>query len=221
MAKPQNKIRKIIFTVLMLMILIILPLVALQLSRLGLQSYKDTRAEMLLYKDSIQVPNIQTIKANGVAMNRSELKGKIVLTHFYDPSCTNCNAIWDELKRVQSEYQKKTKNRIHLLTYALVADSVDLNSTIIQKNDLDTSNWTVTKGKLTDLNQLMVEGYKIPATEQHKKIALIDTAGVLVNHYDGTLEESVNDMIRHIVFLIPAKRDRKKMVYRKEKKLYE
>ena len=54
-----------------------------------------------------------------------------------------------------------------------------------------------------------------------KTILLADRNGIIANYYDATNSTEINNLMRHSTMLLPAKEDRKKIKYKREKDLYQ
>lgn len=217
--KKDNKTKKMIVIVSSLSMLIIFPILALYMSSSGLGAYKALRAEMKAYKDSVQVPNVDLISAtSGANMTIAALKDKVVIAHFYDKNCSDCDVIWGELKRIQGEFAKKTK-RVHIVSYSLQADSTTTLNALVQKQGIDTSNWNMLTAN-AEVMSTFTKAFKIDSSKYQYTLALIDRKGVIVNYYDARKKEEINNMMKHTTILLPAKEDRRKIKFAREKEVY-
>ena len=122
------------------------------------------------------------------------------------------------MKRIQKEFAKKTK-RVQLLTYVLNDEPLDSLKKLIDKYKPDTSSWEILVSKddmYTFVKQLKVDSAKVLNT-----LVLADRKGIIANYYDASKKDDVNNLMRHSTMLLPAKEDRKKIKYKREKDLYQ
>lgn len=219
MEKKQNK--KGMYGILIVVIMGVLGFSVLMMSRAGLNQFKALRAELKLYEDSLKIIDTKVMTHSGTEVANAVFKGKIIVAHFYDPSCGDCGKnVWEQLKRVQGEYKKKTTKRIQILSHALSTDSVPHMQELLRTYDIDTSNWKLLTADSNNMAELLDKGYRLEAQKAKSTLVLIDINGYLVNYYDPNNKEEVNDMMRHMAMLIPAKQDRKKIKFEREKPLY-
>lgn len=62
---------------------------------------------------------------------------------------------------------------------------------------------------------------KVDSIKAVKTILLADRRGIIANYYDATKSTEINNLMRHSTMLLPAKEDRKKIKYKREKDLYQ
>jgi cytochrome oxidase Cu insertion factor (SCO1/SenC/PrrC family) len=217
----QKKNNKSVYGVIIVIIMAILGFSVLMMSRAGLNQFKAMRAELELYEDSLKVIDAKVITHSGAEVANAVFKGKIIVAHFYDPSCNDCNKeIWKELERVQMEYKKKTTRRVQILSHSLQPDSIPHMKALLETHNIDTSNWKIITADSSELAALITKGYRLEPQKAKNTLALLDINGFLVNYYDANKVEEVNRMMRHIAMLIPAKQDRRKIKFEREKNLY-
>jgi thiol-disulfide isomerase/thioredoxin len=217
--KPTKQ-NKIVLLGIALFLLIFFPILALYMSSSGLSAYKKIKSEMLTYKDSVQIPAVDFLSVSKESeTNINFYNDKVVIGHFYDSDCTNCDSIWAQLKRIQSEFGKKTR-RIQLLSYALKDDSIPALKALFTQSKPDSSSWEILMSKdneiLSFLNNIKIDSAKAPYT-----FFLADRNGIIVNYYDARKQEEVNNLMKHATILLPAKEDRRKIRYKREKDLYQ
>ncbi len=218
----ENKKTNKIYGILIVVMMAVLGLTVMLMSRAGLQTYKELRAELEVYSDSLKVIDTKFTTHSGAVIHNAAFKGKIVIAHFYDPNCENCDdKVWEELKRVQQEYKNKVTRRVQILSHSLSPDSLAQMNRILATHKIDTSNWKlVTTDSSTQMLQLLEKGYRIEAQKAKATLALLDINGYIVNYYDASKTEEVNQLMKHIAMIIPAKKDRRKLKYQPEQDLY-
>jgi thiol-disulfide isomerase/thioredoxin len=216
----SQKIKKIVLMVLATSTLVIFPLLALYMSSSGLKAYKSLKAEMKAYRDSLQVPDMTFFSAlNEQRISIASVGDKVLIAHFYDPSCKDCDSIWTQLNRVHDEFIKKTK-RVQIFTYALQFDSTAQLKSLISNKKLDTLSWTVLHSPPEQMSDFLKK-IKLDSTKAPYYFVLIDRKGIIANYYDARKPDEVNNMMKHATILLPAKEDRKKIKFKREKDVYQ
>jgi hypothetical protein len=218
--KNNKRLLYLILSFVIFPLLVLLPLITVYLSSSGLKANKKLKAEMKLYKDSIKIPSNEFLSfPKNIETNRDSYKEKVLVLHFYDKDCNDCQKVWSELLRIQKEFSKKTK-RIHLLSYVLKDEELDSLSLILKTHNPDTSTWEMLVSKddqiYSFLNQIKLDSLNAPHT-----FILADRNGIITNKYDARNTEEINNLMRHATMLLPAKEDRRKIKYKREKELYQ
>jgi len=218
----QKQPKKVLFRILSLVIiplLVIFPLLTVYLSSSGLKANKKLKAEMKFYKDSLRIPGNDFLSLyKNIETNIGAYKEKILVIQFYDKNCKDCDLVWTEMKRIQKEFAKKTK-RVQLLTYVLNDEPLDSLKKLIDKYKPDTSGWEILVSK-DDMNDF-VKQLKVDSAKSVKTFVLADRKGIIANYYDALNPKDVNNLMRHSTMLLPAKEDRRKIKYKREKDLYQ
>lgn len=219
MSEKKGPNRYIILGVVILM-LVLFPLLSIYMSSSGLQAYKKIKAELKLYADSIRVPEAMLFSQSNQRISTASFKEKVTIAHFYDANCTDCQEIWNELKRIQSEFIVKARRRVQIVTHFVQPDSIQALTEKVKEVDIDTATWLLTTADSSTMSKLIIKGYRMETSKIAYSVALLDINGILVNHYDMRDKAQVNKMMEHIALLIPAKKDRRRIKYEQEKELY-
>jgi hypothetical protein len=218
--KSNKRLIYLILSFVIFPLLVLMPLITVYLSSSGLNANKKLKAEMKLYKDSIKIPANEFLSIpKNIETNRGTYEEKVLVLHFYDKDCKDCQKVWSELLRIQKEFSKKTK-RIHLITYVLKDEELDSLSLLLKTHNPDTSTWEMLVSKddqiYNFLNQMKLDSLNAPYT-----FILADRKGIIANKYDARKTEEINNLMRHATMLLPAKEDRRKIKYKREKELYQ
>ena len=218
--KSGKKVIYLILTFVIFPLLILFPLLTVYLSSSGLKANKKLKAEMKYYKDSVRMPSNEfLILAKNSETNLLAYKDKVLVVQFYDKDCMNCDSTWFEMKRIQKEFSKKTK-RIHLITYVLKEESLDSLSRLLEKYKPDTSTWDILVSKDQDMNGFLKQ-VKLDSSKAPNTLILTDRKGIIANYYNAKNPSEINNLMRHATMLLPAKEDRRKIKYKREKDLYQ
>ena len=202
-----------------LSMLIIFPLLALYMSSSGLYAYKKLKAEMKAYKDSIKVPDATFLSLkNDLEYNIASFSDKVIIAHFYDKDSEYNDTVWSEIKRIQDEFQKKTK-RVQILSFIMKEDSVAALQAILNTK-ADTSSWDLMLLKDMEINEFL-SALKMDTSKAPYSLTLIDRSSIVANYYDSRQREEVNNLMKHATILLPAKEDRRKIKFKREKDVYQ
>jgi len=215
--------KRLVYLILIFVIfplLVLFPILTVYLSSSGLNENKKLKAEMKYYKDSIKIPSNEFLSLYKNIETKSDANNdKILVIQFYDKDCKDCNQVWAEMKRIQKEFSKKTK-RVRLLTYVLKDESLDTLKIELAKLNIDTSTWDILVPK-DQMMQEFIKQIKVDSSKASKTLVLTDRKGTIANYYNATSKEEINNLMRHTTMLLPAKEDRRKIKYKREKDLYQ
>ena len=215
----QNKIRKKIILVASLSLLVLFPILALYMSSSGLKAYKNLKAEMKAYKDSIKIPEFNFISyKSSLSINSTEID-KITVLSFYDGNCKDSDKMFSEIKRIQKEFLKKTK-RVHFKTFIINSDSISFVSKLIEKEKIDTTNWNFYISDKDKMNDFIIS-LRVNIKSCNNQLILADRKDIIVNYYDVNKSGDVNSLMKHATLLLPAKEDRRKIKFKREKDIYQ
>jgi hypothetical protein len=214
----QNNRKKIIL-IASLSLLVIFPILALYMSSSGLKAYKSLKAEMKAYKDSVKIPQNNFISLKSSVSNLSQEIDKITVISFYDMNCKDCDSSLSEIKRIQQEFLKKTK-RVHIKTYCINSDSISDIYNLITREKIDTTNWNFYTSNRDEMSSF-VQQLKLNINECNNKLILADRKDVIVNYYNVNNKNEVNSLMKHATILLPAKEDRRKIKFKREKDIYQ
>lgn len=215
----QNNIRKKIILIASLSLLVLFPILALYMSSSGLKAYKSLKAEMKVYKDSIKIPEVNFISLKNSITNNSFGIDKITVLSFYDSNCKESDLMFSEMKRIQKEFSKKTK-RVYFKTYLINSDSLSIVTALIDKEKIDTTNWNFYTANKDDMNNF-INSLKVDLKTCNNQLVLADRKDIIVNYYEVKKSEDVNSLMKHATILLPAKEDRRKIKFKREKDIYQ
>ena len=188
------------------------------MSSSGLSAYKEMKSEMTAYKDSIQIPETQFISLlKDTELDISYFKNKVVVAHFYNHNNPNNDSIWSEINRIQSEFNKKTK-RVQIVSFVLEYDNVE-NLELLLKTKADTTSWDIFLAKDNNINTFL-NSIELDSNIAQNIFVLVDRFSIIANYYNASERSEVNNMMKHLTLLLPAKEDRKKIRFRREEDIY-
>ncbi|EJF54367.1 AhpC/TSA family protein [Saprospira grandis DSM 2844] len=217
----ESKLKKALIVLPLALVTIVFPLAAVYMSRAGLMDYKARKAQMRYLGDSIKLQNIPLQDTAGEAYSLSKYEGRVLLLNFYQDGAAENEKVWSEMLRVQTEYSKKTTQRLRLLSLPVGSDSLKSLQQFWAKNELPDRNWQSLKGRPDQVLNLAVENCKLGQDTLGQTLVLFSMDQTVAMHYNALKPEKINRMVEDIALLLPAKKDRKKLRYQEEKELYQ
>ena len=161
-------------------------------------------------------PDFSFSTHTGGILTRDSLHNKIVVADFIFTRCRGiCPLMTNRMKRVQ-RWLKKNKNiqsQILLISHTVDPqnDSIEVLKEYAEKYDADKDLWLFVTGQKNELQNLMIDFYKLPllATPEDtlspithsERFVLLDKSGFIRGYYDGTNDESVQQLQKNIVEL--------------------
>jgi hypothetical protein len=213
----NSKFLKTLITLLVISLLTLFPMFALYMSTTGLKANKSLKSEMKAYKDSIKLPDfVTTSLTNDIKGYLNLTNDKVIVLSFLDLNCKECHSNLSEIKRIQSEFIKKTK-RIRIVSILDNTDSLSIFNTFLKNEKIDTSSWDFYK--INEKSELL-KTFKLNEEASKSIVILIDRKGIVANLYNLKNREEINNLMRHATMLLPAKEDRRKIKFKRETELY-
>lgn len=222
--KLMGKTKKNLGIIALMFFGLAIPIMTVLFSKFGLDRYKGMKAEMVFLKDSIQIKDFKLISFENQPITKKDVEGKVFIINYLDAECPEkkLTQTLKELKRIQAEYKKEDGHKILFLTHLNIPqeDSITTAIDYVKKYKLDTTNWKIAIQPQGNIQTTVTENYKLPKEKLYSTLAIVDPRGYLCNHYNTEDKENINKMMAHMTVLIPVK-ERKKLEYRADKKLYE
>ena len=216
MLLPKTKGLKLVGII---FILGFLPIAALMFSKFGLDRHRELRDEMSMRKDSIYISDFEIISPNNDTLSKDKVNGSIWVAHFVDGTCdSDCQKSLEAIYEIQSRFiEKKDGAKIIIGTHT-INDSLGTVAKEAAKAGVDSLNWTTFPTDRAEFDRLK-SMYKLQNDSLHSRLALVDSKGLLCEHYNNSADEA-KKMIGHMVILLPKKSTRKHLVFRREKDIY-
>jgi hypothetical protein len=221
--KKKNPVAAMIF----LLFVVGFPVLTVLFSKIGLDKYKGIRSEMQFLSDSIRVDfdNLSTFQ--NAYLTNELIKDKLVLAGFWDYACKNqMGEFVDSLKSLRNNFSKEDQAKLLVVIHTedFRQDSTWSLEQSIATWEIDTANWKFTKG--IDRGR-----YKIEKKENCFTVAILDgrvsrkddsenykKGPLLCDYYNLKETKVVQDLLRHLAIIMPAKQ-RKKIEWKGEEKL--
>lgn len=220
----KNPVAAMVF----ILFVIVFPVVTVFFSKKGLDKFKVIRSEMQFLKDSIRINFNDLPTYWNAALDNEGIRDKLVVVGFLDRACQqDMDLFVDSLKSFRNNFEQEDRGKllfvIHLDNFA--QDSTWSLDQMVEKWDIDTTYWRFLQG-------IDRERYKIASDYNCSTIAILDgrvsrkddsgnykNGPLLCDYYNLDDPNTVEQLLRHIALIMPVKQ-RKKIEYKAEEKLY-
>ena len=190
--------------------LIFVPIITVTFSKLGLDRFKQVRAELAFLPDSIRVEMPQAWL--GERYNPREYQNKAILCHFLDSKGTNPQASLQALARLQKALPKEDPARWLIVSY-VPASAPQEEQFLSLSRDTSTWKYVVIEDKLWEQE---LERHGLSQKRDARHLALLTPQGYLAKHYDSQDEADFYKITQHLAIIIP-KQERKSIEFRADK----
>jgi hypothetical protein len=95
-----------------------------------------------------------------------------------------------------------------------------LEEILTDKEKIDTTNWNFYTANKDDMNNF-INSLKVDLKTCNNQLVLADRKDIIVNYYEVKKSEDVNSLMKHATILLPAKEDRRKIKFKREKDIYQ
>lgn len=169
------------------------------------------------------VPEFSFISQTGDTITRTHIEGKVFITDFFFTTCpTICIDMTRNLKKVQEYF--RTDDDVMIISHTVdpETDSVGQLYKYAIDNGIDSKKWLLLTGEKKALYDQARYGYFVTTTVgdggphdfiHSERLILVDKEGRIRGYYDGTSDESVQQLIDDTKLLLVSY-----VVPRKEKK---
>jgi len=208
---------------------LVFPLVTVYFSKFGLDKYKDMRGDMEFLKDSIRVNFDDTPMYWNAKLDNESIEGKLILVGFWEENCQkDIDEVMNRLKEVHGQVDKADKHKILFIVHAedYTQDSTWTLNRYVDAWDVDTTLWKFSKSTAG------IKDYKLKGDNNCSTIVMLDgrvsrkdgsddykKGPLLCSHYDIKNKEEMQQLLRDMAIIMPAKQ-RKSIEYKAEEKLY-
>lgn len=224
-APKKNLVGALIFVV----FIAVLPIMTVVFSKTGLDKYKNIRSEMRYLKDSTRVDFNALSTYQNVSLNNEMIRGQLVVTGYWNQQCDSKMPVFiNQIKELKGNLSKDDQGKLLFVIHTddFSGDSTWTIASYLAKWQLDTNDWKFVEGGAKSR-------YQMPNDVSCSTIALLDgrvsrkdstgnylQGPLLCDYYNLDEQEEVEKLLRHVAVIMPAKQ-RKKIAYQPEKKLYD
>ncbi|MFT4033639.1 MAG: SCO family protein [Siphonobacter sp.] len=161
------------------------------------------------------IPAFKLLTQDSVWINRTLMKGKIVVADFFFSRCpTICPKMSAQMSRVQDIFRGNQK--IKFLSYSIdpIHDTPSVLKAYAKRYDAEPNQWFFLTGDKQQIYKLAINGYKLPVQDDGKnntenetfthdsKLVLVDKEGVIRGYYDGEDKAEIDRLILEIRVLL-------------------
>lgn len=201
----------------LLLILVILPLGALYYMNQGAKWRKERLEEL---KDYSQLSEQQLRMAYDTLTDIFTDEKNIIVTSFINPEQSEFHADFGaNLQRLHEQFD--ARGDVYFFTHVLNDDQGTFSQAFREKYGLeDEAQCFFIKGKDELMESLATKAYQIERQEgeswkNSSHFALVDNMMVR-NYYNVQNPEAVKRLVEHIAILIPPRKDREELVFKRE-----
>lgn len=224
-APKKNPIGALLFIV----FVAVLPIMTVVFSKTGLDKYKNIRSEMRYLKDSTRVDFNALPTYQNTTLDNESIRGQLVITGHWTKSCSpKMPTFIQQIKDLQGQLSADDQGKLLFVVHTddFSSDSTWALEPYLKEWKLDTSSWKFVKGGTRARYQMPNDISCSAITMLDGRVSRKDSTGnylqgpLLCDYYDLNEQADVEKLLRHMAVIMPAKQ-RKKIKYRPEKKLYD
>lgn len=220
--ETEKQSSKLLMTLFLAFFLIGLPLGSWYYLQTGMEDRLETMD--LLDNNYGELPAFVAVNQYGDTITEADFRGNMVMVDFFFTRCNlTCPPMMRNMVDVNDQFSDRDDIKIISFTVDPENDTTNLLRQFSQDLGLRNNNrkWYLANlGSTTETVRIAQEHFKLPTDEadgdntilHSRYIALVDTAGVIRNYYDGTTDEGVSRLVKHTAFLMPIE-GKSKVVY--------
>ena len=154
-----------------------------------------------------KIPAFDLVDQNSKQFTLENLEGNVWLADFIFTTCSGpCPIMTERMGMVQHDLLEIDKLKFVSFTVNPDYDTPEVLKKYAQRFDADVSTWSFVTGKYEQIQELIVEGFKMGDVEEivfhSTRFALVDHEGNLRGYYSGTEPAEHEILTRDIQSLI-------------------
>ena len=154
-----------------------------------------------------EIPAFSLVDQDGDRFTLENVKGNVWLADFIFTTCSGpCPIMTERMGMVQHDLLEIDKLKFVSFTVNPDYDTPEVLKKYAQRFDADVSTWSFVTGKYEQIQELIVEGFKMGDVEEivfhSTRFALVDHEGNLRGYYSGTEPAEHGILTRDIQSLI-------------------
>jgi len=154
-----------------------------------------------------KIPAFDLVDQNSKQFTLENLEGNVWLADFIFTTCSGpCPIMTERMGMVQHDLLEIDKLKFVSFTVNPDYDTPEVLKKYAQRFDADVSTWSFVTGKYEQIQELIVEGFKMGDVEEivfhSTRFALVDHEGNLRGYYSGTEPAEHGILTRDIQSLI-------------------
>ena len=154
-----------------------------------------------------EIPAFSLVDQDGDLFTLENVKGNVWLADFIFTTCSGpCPIMTERMGMVQHDLLDIDKLKFVSFTVNPDYDTPEVLKNYAQRFDADVGSWSFVTGKYEQIQELIVEGFKMGDVEEivfhSTRFALVDHEGNLRGYYSGTEPAEHEILTRDIQLLI-------------------
>ena len=154
-----------------------------------------------------EIPPFSLVDQDGELFTLEDVKGNVWLADFIFTTCSGpCPIMTERMGMVQHDLLDIDKLKFVSFTVNPDYDTPEVLKKYAQRFDADVGSWSFVTGKYEQIQELIVEGFKMGDVEEivfhSTRFALVDHEGNLRGYYSGTEPAEHEILTRDIQSLI-------------------
>ena len=154
-----------------------------------------------------KIPAFDLVDQNSKQFTLKNLEGNVWLADFIFTTCSGpCPIMTERMGMVQHDLLETEKLKFVSFTVNPDYDTPEVLKKYAQRFDADVGSWSFVTGKYEQIQELIVEGFKMGDVEEivfhSTRFALVDHEGNLRGYYSGTEPAEHDVLTRDIQALI-------------------
>jgi len=154
-----------------------------------------------------EIPAFSLVDQDGDLFTLENVKGNVWLADFIFTTCSGpCPIMTERMGMVQHDLHDIDKLKFVSFTVNPDYDTPEVLKKYAQRFDADVGSWSFVTGKYDQIQELIVEGFKMGDVEEivfhSTRFALVDHEGNLRGYYSGTEPAEHDILTRDIQSLI-------------------
>ena len=154
-----------------------------------------------------EIPAFSLVDQDGDRFTLENVKGNVWLADFIFTTCSGpCPIMTERMGMVQHDLLETEKLKFVSFTVNPDYDTPEVLKKYAQRFDADVGSWSFVTGKYEQIQELIVEGFKMGDVEEivfhSTRFALVDHEGNLRGYYSGTEPAEHEILTRDIQSLI-------------------
>ncbi|MEN9610531.1 MAG: hypothetical protein RLZZ628_1345, partial [Bacteroidota bacterium] len=155
-----------------------------------------------------QLPDFNLINQYGEPVTKAQFKGNISIVHFLSTQGKGVKSSLENLKKLE-QFNKIDSLRFWIVTTNPQTDSAKVLLQFAQNQGIkDFGKYNLLTGSADEIKKF-TDAYGFDASislADASQFALLDTACMIRNRYDGSKKEDLARLVRHAAFIYPLKK---------------
>lgn len=154
-----------------------------------------------------QVGSFKLIGADGQPFDSIKFYGKVWIANFFSTHCLeDCKQMTKRMADLSRTFEQIPEIRLASITLTPQTDTPSVLSNYSKQLVIGKGNWFFLTGSEKEITELAYDQLKInrlaPGKNYSSQITLVDRSGLIRGYYDGTNQESINQLFKDATRLL-------------------